>query len=502
MNLRVPIGFIAFVMCMAGGIEAGAQVSGGTIMGTVTDPTGAIVQNAHITIVDTATSIVRDVTANNDGAFSAPNLTPGTYYARAEASGFKTEVQQNLRINVGGVKVVNFVMTVGAMSEKIEVTTTNPPIDLGSSQISGVVTGGRIRELPLNGRDWTQLATLEPGVTQIRTENALGNRVQQGEGAQLSISGSRPWQNNYRLDGISINDYANGAPGSALGVNLGVDAIAEFSVISSGYPAEYGRSSGGIVTAATRSGTKEFHGSGYEFFRDSALDSRSYFDTVKPEFLRNQFGGSIGGPIFKEKTFFFADYEGIRQTLGVTQSSQVPTQSARAGQLSSGAVTVDPTVLRFINAFYPLPNGPLNASGDTGQFKFDNPQVTSENFVTGKIDHHFSQSDSVDGTYLFDIGSTSQPDELNNKQFGYSTHRNLFTIEEDHTFSSAFLNAARFGFNSRRCSGRTNTFRNSGSGRSVLWNSPGQNSRAGDRPRAGYVHRRTGRILATQLSLQ
>jgi hypothetical protein len=439
MNFRVLIVLIAFAAGIAGGIEAAAQVSGGTVTGTVTDQTGAVVPNAHVTIVDTATSIVRDITANNDGAFSAPNLTPGHYDATAQAPGFKTEVQANLQINVGAVKIVNFVLTVGAATEKIEVTTVNAPIELGSSQLSGVVSGGRIRELPLNGRDWTQLATLEPGVSPIRTENALGNRVQQGEGAQLSISGSRPWQNNYRLDGISINDYANGAPGSALGVNLGVDAIAEFSVISSGYPAEYGRSSGGVVTAATRSGTNAIHGSAYEFFRNSALDSRGYFDTEKPQFRRNQFGGSLGGPIFKDKTFFFADYEGIRQTLATTQTAKVPTQNARAG--------ADPNVLRFINAFYPLPNGAIDPSGATGDFKFAIPAVTSENFATGKIDHHFSQKDSIDGTYLFDVSSTAQPDELNNKQFGYSTHRNLFTIEEDHNIGSAFLNAARFGFN-------------------------------------------------------
>src|ERR1700730_17036558 len=398
MNFRVLIVLIAFAAGIAGGVEAAAQVSGGTITGTVTDQTGAFVPNAHVTIVDTATSIARDITANNDGAFSAPNLTPGHYDATAQAPGFNTEGQTNLQLNVGAFQAVNFILTIGATTEKIEVTTVNALIELGSSQISGVVSGGRIRELPLNGRDWTQLATLAPAVAPIQTENALGNRVQQGEGAQLSISGSRPWQNNYRLDGISINDYANGDPGSALGVNLGVDAIAEFSVISSGYPAEYGRSSGGIVTAATRSGAKAFHGSAYEFFRDSALDSRSYFDTEKPQFRRNQFGGSLGGPIFKEKTFFFADYEGIRQTLATTQTAKVPTQNARAGALSTGTVIVDPNVLRFINAFYPLPNGAIDPSGDTGEFKFAIPAVTSENFATGQIDHHFSQKDSIDGT--------------------------------------------------------------------------------------------------------
>jgi Carboxypeptidase regulatory-like domain len=180
MNFRFTTILIVAVVGVTCSTEAAAQVAGGTIMGTVTDKTGAVVQNAHITIVNTATSITREVTANDDGAFSAPNLTPSTYLVRVEAKGFKTEVRENVRINVASVNALNFIMTVGAATEKIEVTTVNPPIELGSSAISGVVGGGRIRELPLNGRDWTQLATLEPGVSQIRTENELGNRVQQG----------------------------------------------------------------------------------------------------------------------------------------------------------------------------------------------------------------------------------------------------------------------------------------------------------------------------------
>jgi len=423
-----------------------AQVAGGTIQGTITDSTGAALPNAQISVRNVATSVVREVSTNKDGVYSLPNVDPGEYDILVQATGFAS-AQQHLKMEVGAVRLINVRMQVGAVTEKVEVSTTASNVELGSSEISGVIGSTRITELPLNGRDWTQLATLEPGVTSIRTENSVGNRVQQGEGQQMTISGGRPWQNNYRLDGISINDYANGAPGSALGVNLGVDAVQEFSVVSNGYPAEYGRSSGGIVNAVTRSGTNALHGSAYEFLRNSALDSRNYFDQQKPPFRRNQFGGSAGGPIWKDHTFFFGDYEGIRQTLGITQVSLVPSAAARAGNLSTGTVTVDPTVLKFINAFYPLPNGPLVGAGDTGKFSFAGPQITSEDFATAKIDHHISSTDSIDGTYLFDKGNTAQPDELNNKLFGYSTRRNIVTLEEDHTFSSQFLNAARFGFN-------------------------------------------------------
>ena len=386
------------------------------------------------------------MTTNDSGIYIAPNLLPGIYSVRVTARGFTTQVVTGVELQVGVELVQNITLTVGSHTERVTVSTTAVTIELGTSELSGVIGTKGITQLPLNGRDWSQLATLEPGVTAIRGEQATDNRIQQGSGQQMSISGGRPWQNNYLLDGISINDYANGAPGSALGVSLGVDAIKEFSVVSSNYPAQYGRSSGGIINAVTRSGANALHGSVYEFLRNSALDGSNYFDVTKPEFKRNQFGGSAGGPIRPNKAFFFGDYEGIRQNLGVTQISLVPSANARNGILSTGNVTVDPTVASFINAFYPMPNGPLTSSGDTGQFSFAGADISSENFVTTKEDFQISPHDSFDGTYLYDSSNATEPDELNNKLFGYSVNRNIGTIEEDHTFSSTFLNTARLGF--------------------------------------------------------
>ncbi len=430
-------------------ISAAAQVAGGTLQGTVSDVNGAVLPKATITITNVATGISRDLASNGDGVYSAASLIPGVYSMTVTMSGFNVQTFKNINVAVGQVQVINVKMTVGQTAENIEVTSAPASIELGTSEISGVIGERVVKELPLNGRDWTQLATLEPGVSAIRTENSLGNRVQQGEGAQMSISGGRPWQNNYRLDGISINDYANGAPGSALGVNLGVDAVQEFSVLTSGYPAEYGRSSGGIINAVTKSGSNSIHGTAYEFLRNSALDARNFFDKAakKPPFKRNQFGGSIGLPIIKDKTFVFADYEGIRQTTNITQVSTVPSAAARAGNLSTGVIAVDPVVLKYTNAFYPLPNGALIGPGDTGIFSFAGPQITSENYFSTRIDHHMSERDALFGTYLFDSGATSQPDEMNNKLFGYSTRRNLVTLEEDHAFTTTFLNSFRFGFN-------------------------------------------------------
>jgi len=312
-----------------------------------------------------------------------------------------------------------------------------------SSTVSGVVNSQNVQELPLNGRSASDLAALEPGVATARTQSSGQGRY--GFGTQMTISGGRPRQNDARLDGISVNDYANGSPGSALGVNLGVDAVEQFTVLTSNYPAQVGRSSGGVVGASTRGGTNNFHGDVFEFLRNSSLDARNFFDTAKPLFRRNQFGASAGGPIWKNRAYIFGDYEGLRQSLGVTQVDTVPSAAARAGNLSSGSVAVDPAVLRFVDAFFPLPNGSLLGSGDTGIYTFSGQQITPENYFTTRIDHRFSEREALSGTYMFDSGTVRQPDELNNKLTGYDSRRQFFTVSETHTFSPRMLNSIRLG---------------------------------------------------------
>src|SRR6202158_1317134 len=303
--------------------QAYAQVSGATLTGTVKDSCGGIIQNAQIVITDVATGVTRTVSPGGAGLYTAPNLLPGTYEVRVTATGFRTTVQKDITLTVGAQQVVDITMQVGQMSQTVEVTTEVPTVELTSSELGATVNSTTVRELPLNGRSWTDLANLQPGVVAAQT-HASGD-VNRGYGAQLSISGARPQQNNYRLDGISINDYSNGGPGSVLGQNLGVEAIPEFSVLTSNYSAEYGKTSGGVVNAISRSGTNSFHGSAYEFLRNSALDTRNFFDNSsgvpKPPFRRNQFGVSAGGPIRKDHTFIFGDYEGIRQSEGTTQIS-------------------------------------------------------------------------------------------------------------------------------------------------------------------------------------
>src|SRR5487761_579089 len=294
------------------------QVAGATLSGTVTDPSGAVIPNTKISIKNTSTGVTRDVTADRAGFYDAPNLLPGPYSVTVSASGFSTQVQSGVALTVGANQVLNVTMQLGKVTNLVQVTGAAPMVQLASSNISAVVNSTTVRQLPLNGRSWSDLAKLQPGVDAIQTQPSFAtgaDRGNRGFGAQLTISGQRPVQNNYRLDGVSLNDYSNGAPGSVLGGNLGVDAIQEFSVLTSNYSAEYGKTSGGVVNAITKSGTNQFHGSAYEFVRNDAFDAANFFDnftnTAKPPFRRNQFGASAGGPIQKNKTFIFGDYEGV-----------------------------------------------------------------------------------------------------------------------------------------------------------------------------------------------
>ena len=427
--LTLAIGFLAAV-------QAFAQAADRTLSGTITSPTGSRVTTARISIRNIANGNTKSVSVKRNGSYVARKLLPGTYEITVSARGF-SDAHTTVAINADSKPVVNLVMepvnTAGASGGQ-----SRSPTGKGD-----VTTN--VSELPLNGRSASDVAALEPGVATARTQ--ASGQAQRGFGTEMTISGGRPRQNDSRLDGISMNDYSNGPPGSALGVNLGVDAVEQFSVLTSNYPAQHGRSSGGIIGASTRSGTSEFHGSVYEFLRNSVLDARNFFDARKPPFRRNQFGASLAGPIQKERTFIFGDYEGLRSSSGITQVDTVPSAAARAGNLSSGQIAVDPNVLSFVNAFYPLPNGPLLVGGNTGIFIFSGQQVTPENYFTTKIDHKLSEQDAVSGTYMFDSGTVRQPDELNDKRTGYDSRRQLFTVNETHTFRPAFLSSFRFGIN-------------------------------------------------------
>ena len=228
-------------------IPAGAQVAGATLSGTITDSSGGVVPGTQVIIKNVATGVTTEATTNSDGFYNAANLLPGEYAVTVSAKGYTVEERTGILLTVGAQQVFDLTLHVGSTKEVMVVTAEAPAVQLNSSDISAVVNATTVRELPLNGRSWTDLAQLQPGVNAIHTQpdfSAGTDRGNRGFGQQLTISGARPQQNNYRLDGVSLNDYANGAPGSVLGGNLGVDAIQEFSVLTSNYSAEYGKTSG------------------------------------------------------------------------------------------------------------------------------------------------------------------------------------------------------------------------------------------------------------------
>src|ERR1700739_1671262 len=298
--------------CCIFSVPAHAQVTGATLTGTITDPSGGVVTGASITATNTATGISRDVKSDASGFYSIPNLVPGPYEVKVSATGFSTSAQ-SITLAVAQQQQLNFSLKVGQTSTTVQVTEAAPQIDLTSSAVSGQVESETVRVLPLNGRDWTSLAVLQPGVKQIETQMAFATsaRGNRGFGGELTVSGQRSTFNKYRLDGVTINDYAMAGPGDVVGLVLGVDAIEEFQVLTGGFPAEYGRATGGVGNAITKSGTNSFHGDVYEFLRNSALDANDYFTksagNPRPPFKRNQFGGSAGGPIIKDRTFIFGD---------------------------------------------------------------------------------------------------------------------------------------------------------------------------------------------------
>jgi len=449
--------------------HACAQIAGATLSGTVTDQSGGVVPQATISIKNIATGVTRTSTTGAAGFYSVPNLLPGAYEVQAAAQGFSTEVQNGITLTVGEQKVLDFALRVGQASQTVVVTTEAPNVELASSTISAVVNSTTVRELPLNGRSWTDLATLQPGVNSIQTQQdftAGGDRGKRGFGNQVTIAGARPQQNNYRLDGVSINDFSGNAPGSVLGGDLGVDAVEEFSVLTSNYSSEYGRTSGGVVNAITRSGTNQYHGSVYEFLRNDALDAANFFENAggikKASFRQNQFGVAAGGPIRKDKLFVFADYEGLRYSKGIPTVVTVPSDNARKGILAAGGTPpspcpansslLDPTanvcVDKSAAQYLPFwPRATFTPTGaDTGTFTYSARRVVSENFGTMRVDDKLSDKDSFAATYLGDITPYTAPDALNDVLLSSRTNRQIGILEETHTFRPTLVNAVRFGF--------------------------------------------------------
>ena len=446
-----------------------AQVSGATLSGLVTDSNGGSVPNANLVIRNIGTGVTREVTTNGDGFYSAPNLNPGEYEVRVSAAGFQTLLQKEITLTVGAQQSLNLTLKLGQLNQEVQVNSAPPDVQTTSSTISATVDSVTVRQLPLNGRDWTSLATLEPGVVSIpnqATTSFSANKGNRGFGNQLSNGGHRANENSYRVNAISINDYSNSAPGGATGVNLGVDAIQEFSVLTSNYTAEYGRTSGAVINAITKSGTDQFHGTGYFFDRDSVFDARNFFDgTQIAPFRRIQFGASGGTAIVKEKTFIFANYEGIRQSSSSSGSINVPSQEARSGMLCVAAggnpcasltpVAVSPQVAPYL-ALWPCPATCQSATfTDVVNLPSTTPNHATENYFITRFDQKLSSKDNLNASYFFDSGPQSQTDPLGNTVHEVFSRRQAGTLEDTHIFSPVLVNTVRAGLS--RVIGNINT---------------------------------------------
>src|SRR6266853_1581126 len=330
---------VLLIGVILGAVVVSAQVSTGTISGVVQDQTGAVITGAMVTVRNVDTGAVRTLTSDAGGRYTAPNLTLGNYEVQGQQSGFQTEVRSGITLTVGREEVINLALKVGQLSDKVTITAEAPRVESTTSAMSSLVDARTIRDLPLNGRSWDNLALLQPGVVSVGAGQASA-AFDFGTGTRFNVNGSRAYANSFMLDGTDINDHANGTPGGSAGTNLGVDGVQEFKINTSVSGAEIGRSSGGVISAVTRSGTNDFHGAAFEFLRNNALDSPGYFDDVKhggtgtiAPYRRNQFGGALGGPIKKDKTFFFGTYEGLRQGSGTNWGPEVPTDTARQGIL-------------------------------------------------------------------------------------------------------------------------------------------------------------------------
>jgi len=405
-----------------------------TLFGRVTAPSGSPIANARILIKGTAEgSDEESVTPDSDGSYTVTNLSPGIYLISVTAPGFE---QSTTTVTLGDAEDLRADLVLQD-SEAADGQGLQDAAQVGQGRSAQAVS-----DLPLNGRSATDVAALEPGVLRARTQASQGIN---GFGSQMAIFGGRPRQNGSRLDGISVSDYANGPLGNAVGVALGVDALERLSVLTRNDQAQFGRSSGGYISSGTRSGTNNFHGSAFEYYRNQILDAKDYFDLTRMPFRRHQFGASAGGPILRDRTYFFTAFEGIRESQGSSNVITTPSQAARDGILSDQTVTVDPAAKRILDGFYPLPNAGLLGAGDIGKYQTSGLSDKSGNHSTTRVDHKLSAADSLFAAYTFDAGSSTRPDRLNMKRLTNRSRQQIFRMGHTHTFSPAVLNSFRFG---------------------------------------------------------
>jgi Carboxypeptidase regulatory-like domain len=431
---------IVLLICAAAA-PTSAQVSA-TLSGVVTDQSGAAVSGAAVTAQNLDTSLSRSTITNSAGRYQLFALPVGRYEVQVKKDGFAEGIRTGILLLVGQDASADLSLKLGAVSEQLKVTGDAALVNVTTQDVSGLVGERQVKDLPLNGRSYDLLLTLNPGVVNFTAEKTGGIGVSNSTtGNNFAVSGNRPQQNLFLLNGVEFTGAAenNMQPGGTSQQLLGVDAVREFNLLRDSYGAEYGKRPGGQVIIVTQSGTNQLHGSVYEFLRNNALDAPNYFDQGSaPPFQRNQFGSSLGGPIRANKTFLFGNYEGLRQNLHQTSAAFVPDAASRASAV--------PSVQPLLNLWPIAPAGAPDFSGIAQVFS--SPlQTIREDFGTVRLDQTISGRDSLAAVYTIDDGDDVTATTLN----PYSTdvvslREQVLSVEETHTFSAATLNVARVGF--------------------------------------------------------
>jgi hypothetical protein len=448
-------------------IPVAAQLPTGTILGVAKDASGASVPNVTVTVTNVDTGLTRVVMTEEDGAYRVPELGVGHYEVKAERTGFKTDTRKGITLEVTQQAVINFTLEVGSTSQEVVVTEEASVVNTQDATLGGLVNEQSVKDLPLNGRNYVDLSLLQAGVNNDR--NGAGNGA-----TSFSVNGAGVRSNNFTLDGAVTTTQEGRNPGNA-GNTLGVDGIKEYRIITSNFSAEYGLAMGSQVVVVSKNGTNQFHGDAFEYLRNSAMDAKNFFDqgNVKiPEFQKNQFGGAFGGPIKKDKTFFFAVFEGLRQNLGVTQNLGVPAAGCHPADASpsnnygagetilatncpdisdapGGQVVLDPNVAQALSLF-PLPNSAAVGNG-LAHDQFSTENTTRQNYGQIRVDQNFTTNDLLFARFTIDNAVINTPNPIIPVNVSQANNRNQYiTLSENHIFSPTVLNTARLSFSRTR----------------------------------------------------
>lgn len=424
---------------------ASAQSVSASVKGVCRDEVGSAIPEVTIKIKSLDTGLSRTLITDDEGRYHIASLPPGIYALEVSKQGFKIEVRRGVTLTVGQEALIDFTLRVGLIEERIEVQAEAGFVEITNPSLSEVVDEKKIRDLPLNGRDITQLIQLQLGVNVARTD--VGDILSGGKGTRITVAGVRPSGNTFMLDGTIINNLGNRVATGATGQLTGIETVKEFRVLTSGYSAQFSRVTGGAFDIITRSGSNAIHGSLFEFLRNDNFDARNFFDLEKPEFTRNQFGFSLGGPVIKNRSFFFSSYEGLRENMGLTTIRAVPDLEARNGFVGGNRIEVNPLVRPYLD-LWPAPTiDPVKGDGSAlfiGQFN----REAREDFFTVRLDHHISDSDSLMARYSF---SDSNLLFINDESFPQFPNRlqnrpQYLTLREVKVISHALTNELRFGF--------------------------------------------------------